>query len=107
MIVSPRSLLRASADMRLQAHVLAFLNDSPRSRWWTLAEVEPHVPVNMEQLLRLFKTWLDCGWMVSKQDSGRTLWQPSTQMPIVVDNKRDERASWSDLFSAVLELPVR
>jgi len=25
----------------------------------------------------------------------------------VVDNKRDERASWSDLFSAVLELPVR
>ena len=78
MITSPRSLLRASADMRLQAHVLAFLNDSPRSRWWTLAEVEPHVPVNMEQLLRLFNTWLDCGWMVSKQDSGRTLWQPST-----------------------------
>jgi hypothetical protein len=35
------------------------------------------------------------------------LWQPSTQMPIVVDNKRDERASWSDLFSALLELPVR
>jgi len=107
MITSPRSLLRASADMRLQAHVLAFLNDSPRSRWWTLAEVEPHVPVNMEQLLCLFKTWLDCGWMVSKQDSGRTLWQPSTQMPIVVDNKRDERTSWSDLFLAVLELPVR
>jgi hypothetical protein len=107
MITSPRSLLRTLADARMQAAVLLFLNDAPRSRWWTLAEIEPHVPANLEQLSRLFYSWAEHGWLVNKQDSGRTLWQPSTQMPIVVDNQRDERTSWSDLFSAVLELPVR
>lgn len=107
MITSPRSLLRSCADMRLQAHVLAFLNNAPRSRWWTLAEVEPHTPANMEQLMRLFNAWREVGWLEHKTDSGRSMWQPTTQMPIVCDNKRDERTSWSDLFSAILELPVR
>ena len=37
MIVSPRVLLRGCADSRLQAEVLAWLNDQPRDRWHTLA----------------------------------------------------------------------
>jgi len=106
-ITSPRSLLRSLADARYQAQTLEFLNDHPRSRWWTLAEVEPHVPANMDQLVRLFQSWRDCGWMDSKTDSGRTMWQPTAQMPIVCDHKRDERTAWSDLYSAILELPVR
>ena len=107
MIATPRSLLRSLADARAQAQVLEFLNDHPRSRWWTLAEVDPHVPTSIDETHRLFNAWLDCGWMVNKQDSGRTMWQPTTQMPIVTNHERDERSSWSDLYSALLELPAR
>lgn len=107
MITSPRSLLRTLADARMQAAVLEFLNNAPRSRWWTLAEVEPHVPANLEQLSRLFFSWAEHGWLATKQDSGRTMWQPTTALPIVTRTGEDERVSWSRLFSAVLELPVR
>ena len=107
MIVSPRVLLRGCGDSRLHAEVLEWLNDQPRDRWHTLAEVEPHTPANMEQLMRLFNAWREVGWLEHKTDSGRSMWQPTTQMPIVVNNERDERTSWSDLFSAILELPVR
>ena len=107
MIVSPRGLLRGAADARLQAEVLAWLNDQPRDRWHTLAEAEPHLPVNLEQLMRLWNQWVSEGWLDRKTDSGRSMWRPTASLPIVTKRTREERLSWSDYFSSILELPVR
>ena len=85
MIVSPRGLLRGAADARLQAEVLEWLNDQPRDRWHTLSE----------------------GWLDRKTDSGRSMWRPTASLPIVTRRAREERLSWSDYFSSILELPVR
>ena len=107
MIVSPRVLLRGAADARLQAEVLAWLNDQPRDRWHTLAEAEPHLPVNLEQLMRLWNQWVVEGWLEHRIDSGRSMFRPTPYLPIVSRKNRDERLSWSDYFSSILELPVR
>ena len=107
MIVSPRVLLRGCADSRLQAEVLEWLNDQPGHRWHTLSEAVPHLPVNLEQLMRLWNQWVSEGWLDRKVDSGRSMWRPTASLPIVSRRAREERLSWSDYFSAILELPVR
>lgn len=77
MIVSPRVLLRGCADSRLQAEVL---------EW---------------------HQWVAEGWLEHRVDSGRSMFRPTPYLPIVSRKNRDERLSWSDYFSALLELPVR
>lgn len=107
MITSPRLLMRSMTDARIHAQVLEFLNDHSRNRWWTLAEIVPHVPLTLEQLARLFEAWHGLDWLENRQDSGRRLWRPTSGMPIVVKGEHGERIAWSKLYSALLELPVR
>ena len=107
MIVSPRVLLRGCADSRLQAEVLEWLNDQPGHRWHTLAEATPNLPLAIDQLSRLWHQWVVEGWLEHRIDSGRSMFRPTPYLPIVSRKNREERLSWSDYFSALLELPVR
>ena len=107
MIVSSRQLLRSVSDFRQHAQVLEWLNDQPGNRWHTLAEAEPHVPLNLDQLSRLWNQWVTEGWLEHRMDSGRSMWRPTQHLPIVSAKHREERLSWSDLYSALLELRVR
>lgn len=107
MIVSPRVLLRGCADSRLQAEVLEWLNDQPGHRWHTLAEAVPNLPLAIDQLSRLWHQWVAEGWLEHRIDSGRSMFRPTPYLPIVSRKNREERLSWSDYFSALLELPVR
>jgi hypothetical protein len=102
-----RSLVERNSTPAFQAVVIEWLNDQPRDRWHTLAEAEPHLPVNLEQLMRLWNQWVSEGWLDRKTDSGRSMWRPTASLPIVTRRTREERLSWSDYFSSILELPVR
>lgn len=107
MIVSPRSLMRANADARLSAEVLAWINLHPRHEWHTISSAEPHVPLNGEQLMRLWNQWVFEGWMEHKTDSGRSMWRATHDLPTVRKSSTDERIALSRYFSALLDLPVR
>lgn len=107
MIVSPRQLLRMSADARLAADVLCWLNNRPRHDWHTIADAEPHLPLNGEQLMRLWNQWVAEGWLEHKADAGRSMWRATPYMPTVKKSETDERIAWSRYFSALMDLPVR
>ena len=104
MLCTPRTLLRGMADVRLWTAVLQWWSDQPSGRWWTLAEIAPHAPMSIEQLSWLLNAWHDEGWLERRTDSGRTMWRPTVEMPIVTPRQRPATQSWSDLFSAVAEL---
>lgn len=107
MIYTPRSLLRSSSDLLIWAEIAAWWCDQPASRWWTLAEIEPMAPLGIETLQRLLNGWAEMGWLESKQDSGRTMWRPTPQMPIVEHRQQDDRQTWADMLSGRLSLGVR
>ena len=72
-----------------------------------LVRFEDQQLVNIEQLMRLWNQWVSEGWLDRKTDSGRSMWRPTASLPIVTRRTREERLSWSDYFSSILELPVR
>lgn len=107
MITSPRGLIRASTDARMQASALEWLNDQPAGRWITIADALPHIPLTLDQCSWAFNSWLENGWMEQRRDSGRVMWRPTEGLPIVTKRTRSERDSWGNFFSSLLELPVR
>lgn len=104
MICSPRSMRRAIMreipDLLAWMAVVRWFNDQPAGSWHSLADMDPHVPIHIDGLLRMLNGWAEEQWVESRVDScSRSVWRRTTAMPI--------SDSGNSLLSVVAGLPVR